>query len=325
MDARHLLARHGEHAERVVVAQVGLGGERELGEVGQLAAVVGVHAGRVERRAVVRDVVVGVPQRPPQPLELQRRQLVARRGLDRLEVARRAGSGPARPHLTSRFMEVRHHDAPSSGDGGRGDEQSLERGDGRAPRQAMPHASTAWPPDGHDVHGEAALCATLVAPGGSRPRRGLRHRSGGDPARGARLRLRRRRPRRVDARRGPVSCTAAHLGGGRPRRRRPARRRAASRSTSSWRRATSCRSWPPAAEPQVVARLAAHLADGGLLVAGFGLDRAHLPPAAGLVSLDDYDAWCAAAGLRLVRRFATWAGDDVRRRWLRSEHPRASQ
>jgi SAM-dependent methyltransferase len=66
----------------------------------------------------------------------------------------------------------------------------------------------------------------------------------------------------------------------------------------------------PGAEPKVVARLAAHLAVGGLLVAGFGLDRAHLPPAAGLVALADYDAWCAAAGLRLVRRLATWAGDE---------------
>jgi len=54
-----------------------------------------------------------------------------------------------------------------------------------------------------------------------------------------------------------------------------------------------------------------YLVGGGvLLVAGFGLDRAHLPPAAGLVALADYDAWCAAAGLRLVRRLATWAGDE---------------
>jgi len=65
----------------------------------------------------------------------------------------------------------------------------------------------------------------------------------------------------------------------------------------------------PGAEPQVVARLAAHLADGGLLVAGFGLDRSHLPPAAGLLTLEDYDAWCSAAGLSLVRRLATWSGE----------------
>ena len=61
-------------------------------------------------------------------------------------------------------------------------------------------------------------------------------------------------------------------------------------------------------EPAVVARVAAHLRPGGLLVAGFGLDRAHLPPAAGRVALADYDAWCSAAGLQPLRRLATWDG-----------------
>lgn len=59
-------------------------------------------------------------------------------------------------------------------------------------------------------------------------------------------------------------------------------------------------------EANVVARVAALVAPGGLLVAGFGLDRAHLPPGAGLVALAGYDAWCSAAGLSLVGRFATW-------------------
>ena len=27
------------------------------------------------------------------------------------------------------------------------------------------------------------------------------------------------------------------------------------------------------------------------------------------MTLADYDGWCAAAGLTLVRRFATWAGE----------------
>jgi predicted TPR repeat methyltransferase len=62
-------------------------------------------------------------------------------------------------------------------------------------------------------------------------------------------------------------------------------------------------------EARVVARLAAHVGDGGLLVTGFGLDRSHLPPAAGLVALEDYDTWCEAAGLTLVRRLATWDGE----------------
>ena len=48
-------------------------------------AVVGVDAGGVERPAGVLDVLVGVVQRPPQPFELQRPQLVDRRPLDRFE------------------------------------------------------------------------------------------------------------------------------------------------------------------------------------------------------------------------------------------------
>jgi predicted TPR repeat methyltransferase len=63
-------------------------------------------------------------------------------------------------------------------------------------------------------------------------------------------------------------------------------------------------------EAQVVASLTAHLVDDGLLVTGFGLDRSHLPPAAGLLSLDDYDRWCSDAGLVLDRRLATWSGEE---------------
>lgn len=62
-------------------------------------------------------------------------------------------------------------------------------------------------------------------------------------------------------------------------------------------------------EAVVVSRLAAHLRPGGWLVAGFGLDRDHLPPAGAVLTLDSYDAWCAAAGLVLQTRLATWAGE----------------
>ena len=65
----------------------------------------------------------------------------------------------------------------------------------------------------------------------------------------------------------------------------------------------------PGTEEIVVGRLAAHVAPGGLLVAGFGLDRSHLPPAAALVDVDDYDDWCRAAGLALEQRLATWDGE----------------
>ncbi len=59
-------------------------------------------------------------------------------------------------------------------------------------------------------------------------------------------------------------------------------------------------------EATVVERLALHVRHGGILVAGFGLDAAHLPLPAPTVDLESYDGWCAAAGLVLEARFATW-------------------
>lgn len=61
----------------------------------------------------------------------------------------------------------------------------------------------------------------------------------------------------------------------------------------------------PGTEAAVVKHLSAALRPGGLLVAGFGLDEAHLPVAPGL-TLSDYDDCCAASGLTLVDHFATW-------------------
>ena len=75
--------------------------------------------------------------------------------------------------------------------------------------------------------------------------------------------------------------------------------------------------WPlltPGSHARVVAVLAAHLRPGGLLVAGFGLDAAHvpftLPDGVPFPGLDDYDAACAAAGLHLVTRTADWDGAE---------------
>ena len=62
-------------------------------------------------------------------------------------------------------------------------------------------------------------------------------------------------------------------------------------------------------EPLVVRNLAAQLAPGGLLVAGFGLDPEHLPLSEAPVDLPHYDRWCAAAGLVLEARWATWDRD----------------
>jgi SAM-dependent methyltransferase len=54
----------------------------------------------------------------------------------------------------------------------------------------------------------------------------------------------------------------------------------------------------PGTESDVVARVAAHLGAGGLLVAGFQLGRGY--------ALPDYDDHCSAAGLVLEARWATW-------------------
>ncbi|HEX6360829.1 class I SAM-dependent methyltransferase [Actinophytocola sp.] len=56
---------------------------------------------------------------------------------------------------------------------------------------------------------------------------------------------------------------------------------------------------PPGTQAALVAGVARHV--GRLLVAGFSLDRGY--------GLADYDAHAAAAGLRLVERFATWDRD----------------
>lgn len=61
-------------------------------------------------------------------------------------------------------------------------------------------------------------------------------------------------------------------------------------------------------EGTVVKRLAAVLRPGGLMVAGFGLDEAHLPVPPG-ITLPEYDECCVAAGLTLVDRFASWDAD----------------
>ena len=58
----------------------------------------------------------------------------------------------------------------------------------------------------------------------------------------------------------------------------------------------------PGTEGAVLARLAAHLQPGGLVVAGFSL----VP---GGLNLERYDAMAAAAGLTLADRFATWDRD----------------
>jgi SAM-dependent methyltransferase len=65
----------------------------------------------------------------------------------------------------------------------------------------------------------------------------------------------------------------------------------------------------PGTEPAVVRQLAAALRPGGLLVTGMGLDAAHLPLPEPPLTLQEFDHWCAQAGLTLRQRYATWSGD----------------
>ena len=57
--------------------------------------------------------------------------------------------------------------------------------------------------------------------------------------------------------------------------------------------------------PRVIERLAAHLAPGGYLVAGFGLAGA-LPENGAAVDLRVYDRLAEAAGLSFIARYSTW-------------------
>ena len=58
--------------------------------------------------------------------------------------------------------------------------------------------------------------------------------------------------------------------------------------------------------PDVVGSLAGVLVPDGLLVAGFGLDAAHLPRGCPVTPLEEYDAALASHGLTVTQRFATW-------------------
>jgi SAM-dependent methyltransferase len=54
------------------------------------------------------------------------------------------------------------------------------------------------------------------------------------------------------------------------------------------------------------ARVAAHTEPGGLVICGFGLDEAHLPPGCPVTSLTEFQAAMAIAGLDDVIEFSGW-------------------
>lgn len=57
----------------------------------------------------------------------------------------------------------------------------------------------------------------------------------------------------------------------------------------------------PGTQAALVAGVARHVAPGGHLIAGFQLGRGY--------EIADYDAHCAAVGLELRERYATWSAD----------------
>lgn len=59
----------------------------------------------------------------------------------------------------------------------------------------------------------------------------------------------------------------------------------------------------------VLGGLARLLGPGGLLVSGFGLDRAHLPPGCPVTPLEEYDGVAEAAELARTHRFGTWEAE----------------
>jgi len=65
----------------------------------------------------------------------------------------------------------------------------------------------------------------------------------------------------------------------------------------------------PGVLPATMRALAGQLRPGGLLVAGFGTDRAHLPAGAPIVPLAAYDEACVSAHLEPVARHAGWAAE----------------
>jgi len=101
VDADQFFAGHREHVERIVVAQIDFGREREFGEIGKLFKVGRMDARFVENFFVMCDVVVGMRERPGQAPGLQRCDVVAGGALGVIhlgDIAARSGLSVGRGH-----------------------------------------------------------------------------------------------------------------------------------------------------------------------------------------------------------------------------------
>lgn len=74
--------------------------------------------------------------------------------------------------------------------------------------------------------------------------------------------------------------------------------------------------------PRAMSSIASLLRPGGVVVAGFGLDPAHLPPRCPVTPIGEYDEACRVAGLSLRARYSTWdaAPFDEAERYAVSVH-----
>ena len=137
MDADNTRTGHRKQVEGIVEAEIILDRERELGQVVEGLEIGRAHAGIVETPLVVGDIVVGMPQSRPQPRELQCRDFVAARGLDRIEFVRSRGADGVVHGVPP---AVPHHSASRTGRTARVD--TVPPGaDSRAPVEAAPVAA----------------------------------------------------------------------------------------------------------------------------------------------------------------------------------------
>src|ERR1700704_6256932 len=95
MDAGDFRHRNGKHAEGIVPAKVVLDRERKAAEVAERLQVFGSDTRRVEGGAVMRDALIGPPERAPQAFQLQTPKLGLACRLDRLRVAHPGKMPPA--------------------------------------------------------------------------------------------------------------------------------------------------------------------------------------------------------------------------------------
>ena len=85
VDARHFLHRHRHHLEGIALAKILFRGEGEFRDVLWRLHILGTDTGLVELAVVERHVLIGMRQRPLQPRQLQRCDLVARGDFNRVE------------------------------------------------------------------------------------------------------------------------------------------------------------------------------------------------------------------------------------------------